>query len=701
MCDGGKGPKLPDALTSHLESEPHERGTKYIDLVVLTHVDHDHQGGIPALFLDPDVEVGEYWGPCLPAFQRLKWLFHPRVFKAIERAKDLEFQIEQRNVSILYPMESHSKTMCERRVTISVLSPPPRLIRQLLAGSSSSLQSLFTTTPLPLDWLITGVSLEEDQDQQQAIFSLLDGRTYLAPEDFSRKPSEMTVDSLPDLLNQATERCGTAIEPEFFGNNVLNDTSLVLAVDILLDGKRRRRILLTGDQENWSYIASRHPAGLGVDVVKVPHHGGRVYLADKEEEQAIEQMYLWLRPRMAVISAMGQHSLPHVRVREALRVTGTSLLCPNTRSFEPLSPGTFESEDACCFQAYGCNRKTGKQTAALTLRLSASKESADMPACIQGTIHRGPAPILVQTQRLIEPDETFVRWTRTDIEKQAKWLKRTIETRHQEFLKAITSSKDPLGLVLKHQGVPWRELDMKARSAGHFHLVADPRPVLKFALARRLIQEFKPERAWSEGHYYYILPSVNEIDDLIRWVDRIPNLLVIVNRVETNWLATDNRFALFSAASLDFLKSILAVKLRMPVHFLDYEVMPRVITQLTQAFSCRICNANSIYSQPEDGCTVILHLHKGSMPTPDIFSMEWHDSVWDSSPTTESAIAFLLHHASKDIFLPSLHTSSFNPNAFGDFMPIKESSWIKQRDYSEGHFQDAFEGAAWTELWTA
>jgi hypothetical protein len=89
-------------------------------------------------------------------------------------------------------------------------------------------------------------------------------------------------------------------DPEFFGNAILNDTSLVLATDLHLDGVHRRRVFLTGDQENWSYIAAMHPGGLGVDVLKAPHHGGSLFLEDSKE--ALARVYAWMRPRSVFVS---------------------------------------------------------------------------------------------------------------------------------------------------------------------------------------------------------------------------------------------------------------------------------------------------------------------------------------------------------------------------------------------------------------
>lgn len=86
LYDGGKsaGSHI-DELTTYLTRNKRAEGPD-LDVVVLLHVDHDHQGGLHALATKAGLRIGEYWGPCLPAFQRLTWLFSQRVQNAVCRA---------------------------------------------------------------------------------------------------------------------------------------------------------------------------------------------------------------------------------------------------------------------------------------------------------------------------------------------------------------------------------------------------------------------------------------------------------------------------------------------------------------------------------------------------------------------------------------------------------------------------------------
>ena len=91
LVDGGT--RLPDALIKHLENYPRPDGSPQIDVVVLTHVDYDHLGGLTEL-LNKSISIGEYWGPCLPAFRRLRGIFKlERIQRGIDAAEQLEIDL--------------------------------------------------------------------------------------------------------------------------------------------------------------------------------------------------------------------------------------------------------------------------------------------------------------------------------------------------------------------------------------------------------------------------------------------------------------------------------------------------------------------------------------------------------------------------------------------------------------------------------
>ena len=56
--------------------------------VVSVPLDMDHIGGLRDIAEERQVE--NYWGPCLVAFERHKWLFGEKIREGIERARVLE-----------------------------------------------------------------------------------------------------------------------------------------------------------------------------------------------------------------------------------------------------------------------------------------------------------------------------------------------------------------------------------------------------------------------------------------------------------------------------------------------------------------------------------------------------------------------------------------------------------------------------------
>src|SRR5687768_14122365 len=80
LVDGGEKPgQLMKCLSRN--------GVDRIDLLVLSHFDNDHIGGLVGLARS--VEIREYWGPATPAYHRHLWIFGDRCRQAIERAQGL------------------------------------------------------------------------------------------------------------------------------------------------------------------------------------------------------------------------------------------------------------------------------------------------------------------------------------------------------------------------------------------------------------------------------------------------------------------------------------------------------------------------------------------------------------------------------------------------------------------------------------
>ncbi|WP_157609665.1 ComEC/Rec2 family competence protein [Variovorax sp. Root473] len=700
LCDAGKdsGNHIGQ-LSAYLTANRNSSGVD-LDIVVLTHVDHDHQGGLHKLLDNNDISIGEYWGPCLPAFRRLKWLFSKRVQNSVDRAAELERLFKNKGVSVYYPMEGHTDRRASGNISLSVISPPARLLKRLMSGNHSDLEALLNSQPTSLEWLM----VPSDQEREEDEFSFdLEQRTFSIPEDFPAEP--FSEPSRPSEKTGLYE--DEAKEPNFFGNRVLNDTSLVIAVDVWLDGKRRRRVLLTGDQENWSYIASRHPAGLGIDVLKAPHHGGMVYLADRKDDNlveqdagVVEQTYLWLRPRIAIVSAHGTYKLPHTRVRDALRATGAAVLCTNARGIERVSPPSAALNlNASCFSAYECGKN--RQPDKTVLTLTSTTEQMDRPSCVSDTGARGAAPIVVLTQRLVEPDEAFLRWTKGELENHARWLRKLLIDYHRSFSEAVNKK----GLINAMNCAPatWYRIETDAKESGRTHFLSSPNQALHYAKARGFIWTTETNfRGNPGGIDFYALPSPDEIDKAWKWVTRVPNFVFIS---QPSWpvVVGRDKLSILKSADTDSLCRIVAAKLEIPAQVAAIEVMPRLFLRMAKEFDFSICRSDYPERLPDPSwsSTYFLLLRNRAKPKttsiPNIFDDEWESLRFSRLNLNDTHLDFILCAAESSAFVgPALFGHQSVQDTFSAF-ERPELEWVRSGEIARD-FPERFENAAWLHL---
>ena len=612
------GMALPPALITHLKNMPRSDRKPDIDVLVLSHVDADHQGGIPEL-LACGFSVGEYLGPCLPTFNRLKWLFAPRVSEAVSRAMAVEEKLKSLHIPISYPLEGFKTRYANGRIVLSIISPAAKLMKSLTLASSADLSALLRRRPLPLQWLLEAEE-EQDNDEQQNLAHLFSSRVVLSPEDFE----EYLPSDLPnrDVLAQAAEATQPEFEPEFFGNSILNDTSLVVVLDITLDGHHRKRLVFPGDQENWTYIAAQHPAGLGIDVLKAPHHGGRVYLNDHCEN--FHSLYAWLRPKTVMVSANGRHHLPRTGFRDALRAIGGTLLCPNVRTFEPLSAGAvLRPEEKSCFAAMGCV-PSPKPFVAITL--TANAEFADVQACGQGTGLSGLAPIVVLRQDVTVPSEGLLRYTYGELDRHARWIKQQLKSRRKEFAERMAGIKDAYGVTAERPATPWGSLAVLAKADGRHDLVADPDPVLKFGRSHYAFWTDLSSGYRSNEVQLACVPTAAESKSAIKWLKSIPRMLLTVRSTQ-RFAGGSDRIDILQSVDWRVFDHLLAGNLALPHQVIAQELRPKLLTIMAQHFSFQICNFDYPFS-PYNGGKAYLLLQADTSALPDLESKAWM-AVWD------------------------------------------------------------------------
>jgi len=416
VIDGGPrggGDKLAGALEG-LQA-------RQVDLMVLSHTDADHVDGLLEYAQRPSrLPIARYWGPCLPAFQRHRWLFPARVGRGLDVAAQLEDAIRDRTV-ISWPVEHASWQSEDGGLRLRLLSPPGRLIERLLVGDDAL--SLFLQQPMPIGWLLDadGGAGEEDRfaDLRDAIRTgEIDPRRVpaaLPPSlprdiDIPRDPAALVAEAARDY----------GIEPEFFGNSVLNDTSLVLLVEADIGGVPKR-MLFTGDLQSFTYLMANHPAGLGLEIVKAPHHGSLSHVGEKLD--AYDEVWQWLRPRAVLVSAGGKHGLPRNDFREAALRSGAALFCACRRGKEILVGG---SDLSSCHARYGCS------SAAHSVRLDFERDriEASGQACGSSGAAKA-APVIQMVQHLVDPSAILDRLTTAERDNHVKWLVEELRTMHR------------------------------------------------------------------------------------------------------------------------------------------------------------------------------------------------------------------------------------------------------------------------------
>lgn len=708
LYDGGV--KLPKSLLTHLRSSPRLDGDPDLDVVVLSHVDNDHQGGLHELFAKTSITIGEYWSPCLPAFERLSWLFAGRVAKAVHKAAQLEKVADARGIRVIYPMEDHVQRFARGSVvTVSIVSPARRLLKQLYHGHDAAIGGLLERMPLPLEWLIRGDSAGEGEEQDNAVGSPFDAvtATSRALLPLARRPDSLDGAELRYRAKLAAESEGIEYEPQFFGNSVLNDTSLVVVVDVALNGLHRRRIVLTGDQENWSYISSRYPMGLSPDVLKVPHHGGRVYLGDINRPatealslDGIGQFFIWMRPRVAVVSAKGLHDLPRSEFREAVRLVGATLVCPNKRTRELIFSGDGNTTKKSCYEQFGCCN--AEQHEALRLSLGVQEEDLDAAACLQGNCHRGPAPVVVMQQRLIEPDETFVRWTSAEVRKQAHWLEEFLRGQRKELLKHTeTAIKSRFNTKM----ISWSRIMAEAKANRFVQFVANPGPVLRYAAAHGLIWAETDLRSRERGCDLVAALSESEYRELWSWLTRHKGLLLVIGNLDEHLVSCKNWFGLLESAYVEPLMLLCAAKVGLPFDVFKQEVSPRLLRDLQSRYSGRLASLHSSYLTAQRGHKTMLHLHSRHTAVDDFFGANWIRVKESFQHAVDEKELSLILAGSCSVLPPfSLPYSGSGLRLDYDaLLPFvsghtRDKPW--PRNVAPGIFEQQFSEANWLPIWT-
>lgn len=412
---------LVDAGTSRRRIAQHlsDSGIRSLDLVIGTHPDSDHVGGLVGLSEELD-RVDSYWGPPIPAFERHRWLFGKGVQSAIDRCRAVEESLKSKGTEVLYPVEGYSSApFGASGPRIHVASPAARLVRHLL--TSEDVTRLLASDVMPLGWILE--DSEEPDAEQSPDLTTIDRALAvgaLTPDDIPdwlRRPGEARPEGAR-LAKEWSDRTGVA--PEFFGDSAMNNTSIVCWIEIP-NKQRNYTVLLPGDQENWTYLLARHPLGLHADVFKAPHHGGRLFL---EQQLAHEEVFSHVQPAVVIFSANGTHGLPRTAVRDAAIRWGATVVCTSERSQETII-GLQNSED-CCHRAGPCDRSVSRN---VVLFLDENGIRSPRISCHSG---RGSVtgPAIEIRQHIVSPSNILDHLTEHELRRHILWVRDKLREIH-------------------------------------------------------------------------------------------------------------------------------------------------------------------------------------------------------------------------------------------------------------------------------
>jgi beta-lactamase superfamily II metal-dependent hydrolase len=498
LIDGGSS-------LSALESALDRHKVNNIDLLILSHLDTDHIGGL--IGITQKRKIHQYWGPCLPAFERHLWLFGKRGQDAINRGLQLENELESQKVSILYPLEGYESEPANSPLHISVLSPPARLIRHIL--TSDDISSLSTSSTMPLGWLLEVETFPIEQSNELEILGSVLRGNVLSPTDLINFRHSSVTKNNNDIQKDWSSK--NKLDPEFFGDSILNNTSIVVYIEYKGDSQNYR-LLFPGDQENWTYLFARHPRGLLTDVVKASHHGGRVYV---ESKIAYDEFFSFTRPKVTLVSGNGQHKLPRHEMRESAVRWGSAVFCTSKRTVENVI-GSSANSVSC-----HANNQCSKDTQDVTIMLNSQGIKGTPIACHSG-FGTQVTPIIQIQQHIVNPSTVVNQLFENELRRHIEWIKKQLERIHKD---RVTISRIQTNFEFKP--IQQQHIAEIARQNNRSHIIPHLSHILKTGCARNKFWADKSNR-YEDGNIWdlYALPTDKDIDVFIKELQK-KHILII------------------------------------------------------------------------------------------------------------------------------------------------------------------------------
>lgn len=565
-----------------------ERKIKKFNLAILSHFDTDHIGGFT--YISSKIKILKYWSPYTPAFENYIWLFGQRGKDAVERAKDLEDLLFNKNVLLESPVDGCSISPCVG-LKLSVISPPIKLYEKLLEGTN--IEEIFYDYPTFLGDLINSdnyVNKEENiRSPIRGIYSrVVSGviKRDLLKETEENSSRSINIDETKINKNLVCQK--RKIEPEFFGNNILNDTSLVVKIEVWT-GTRWYSLLFPGDLENWLYLVAKHPNTLKADFYKATHHGGRVYIGKKEAQDELVQT---IRPDVVVISANGRHKLPRNKTRNSLIRWSSTVFCTQKRSCEYFSiDGSIPVEMDCCSDIFNCKSGGNK----ISFELKQNKIIVNSQSC-QGKHSAQGYPIIQFEQHLIPDSKVLTLLSEGEIEQHAKWVVKKLNEIHLERI----AKMDSFG----SRSIEAREIYDRALQESRLLTMSQLNQVFEYGYSKNKFWAVSDGHRWNNWDYAYKKPTTADLKFMWEFIQSYDILFFNINSLQKG--VSSNLLSMHRNLLCDNLE----IKTAFPSQLIDSYCWPLLATKFLKGYNGYYIKDKFTYKKDESEWIMIVKYNK-------------------------------------------------------------------------------------------
>ena len=294
-------------------------GIFHFDLIILSHPDMDHLGGLLAIMESRTMSVDRIWCFDLnflrhfittgripapqPATREVVYAFALR--STLDQFSDILTSASGQDVQVLQVSEGYRLALWG--VLLEVLYPPESFYRAL--SSPAAITELLVARKWPEQWTDEREGREDPkgkarplsrQERKKCLTEMVE-RPEMPEEgvhlsDFDLEDEQRDSQREREELGDEEKERGrdTDILPWKMVGTLYNNLSIVVKLTVL-GGINPPSILFPGDLTDWTTLIARNWGRLSVDVLKMPHHGSKHIVFDPRpfHEPPFCDLYYW------------------------------------------------------------------------------------------------------------------------------------------------------------------------------------------------------------------------------------------------------------------------------------------------------------------------------------------------------------------------------------------------------------------------